>query len=403
MTTIKVKFHPSSSAGKEGAIYYQIIHGRQTRLLPSGLRIYPSEWDERTGMPACDKTHRRHKAISAAREDIRAAIGRIHRIIRILDSRGFTFTAGEIVDEIENYFHRYAFSSFMASIISELKLNGKIRTAETYTSAMSSFTMFLKGRGCTDIMLDAISPMLIESYEASLRARGNTPNTTSFYMRILRAAYNRAVDDGAIDDQRPFRHVYTGVDKTVKRALPLASIKRIKALDLTQNQGENLARDMFMMSFYLRGMSFIDMAFLRKSDLRGGYITYRRRKTGQTLTIAWTKEMQTLIDKYPSNTTPYLLPIITQQQSDERRNYRNSASRINRYLKSVGRKADIMIPLTMYCARHSWASAAKAKGIPLSVISEGMGHDSETTTQIYLASLETSVVDKANAIILRSL
>ena len=61
------------------------------------------------------------------------------------------------------------------------------------------------------------------------------------------------------------------------------------------------------------------------------------------------------------------------------------------------------MPLTMYVARHSWASAAKAKGIPVSVISEGMGHDSESTTQIYLASLDTSIVDSANSIILNSL
>lgn len=64
---------------------------------------------------------------------------------------------------------------------------------------------------------------------------------------------------------------------------------------------------------------------------------------------------------------------------------------------------DISIPLTLYVARHSWASAAKAKGVPISVISEGMGHDSETTTQIYLASLDSSVVDKANSLILKSL
>lgn len=63
----------------------------------------------------------------------------------------------------------------------------------------------------------------------------------------------------------------------------------------------------------------------------------------------------------------------------------------------------IKIPLTMYVARHSWASAAKSKGIPLSVISEGMGHDSEATTQIYLASLDTAIVDKANSLIISSL
>ena len=158
-----------------------------------------------------------------------------------------------------------------------------------------------------------------------------------------------------------------------------------------------------LMSFYLRGMSFIDMAFLKKSDLKNGYVTYRRRKTGQQLIIGWTKEMQMILDKYPENATDYLLPIIRNPGTNERCTYRNMGYNINHSLKKIAKMVGVQIPLTLYVARHSWASAAKAKGIPLSVISEGMGHDSEATTQIYLASLDTSVVDRANSLILKSL
>ena len=163
------------------------------------------------------------------------------------------------------------------------------------------------------------------------------------------------------------------------------------------------ARDMFMMSFYLRGMSFIDMAFLRKRDLSNGIITYRRHKTGQLINIRWIKEMQKIIDKYPHSRTQYLLPILGTPEVNERLAYKNSAYRINRHLKSIGIMAGINIPLTLYCARHSWASAAQSKGIPISIISEGLGHDSETTTKIYLASLDTSAVDRANLKIINAL
>lgn len=241
------------------------------------------------------------------------------------------------------------------------------------------------------------------SYESHLKHRGNTPNTISFYMRILRAVYNNAVDNEVIENRNPFRKVFTGAEKTIKRALNLTTIKKIKNLDLSLSPKTDFARDMFMMSFYLRGMSFIDMAYLRKTDLENGHMTYRRRKTGQQLTIEWTKEMQMILDKYPENPTRYLLPIITKEEGNQRRHARNVNESINHHLKKVAEKVGVLSPLTMYCARHSWASAAKAKGIPLSVISEGMGHDSEATTQIYLASLETSVVDKANALILKSL
>lgn len=133
---------------------------------------------------------------------------------------------------------------------------------------------------------------------------------------ILRAVYNRAVEDDIIEKRNPFRHVYTGGDKTIKRALPLAVIKKIKALDVSLTPALDYARDMFLMSFYLRGMSFIDMASLKKTDLKNGYVTYRRRKTGQQLIIEWTKEMQMILDKYPENKSDYLLPVIPDSTSD---------------------------------------------------------------------------------------
>lgn len=252
-------------------------------------------------------------------------------------------------------------------------------------------------------MLDCLTSEIMETYEAWHKQRGNSPNTISFYTRILRAVYHRAVEDDIIENRNPFRHVYTGVDKTIKRALPLSTIKKIKGLDLSISPPLDFARDMFIMSFYLRGMSFIDMAYLKKTDLKNGSIVYRRRKTGQQLTIAWAPEMQAILDKYPDNPTQYLLPIIKTEGINERCAYRNIGYNINHNLKKIAGMVGINIPLTMYVARHSWASAAKAKGIPLSVISEGMGHDSEATTQIYLASLDTSVVDKANSLILKSL
>jgi len=133
--------------------------------------------------------------------------------------------------------------------------------------------------------------------------------------------------------------------------------------------------------------------------LKNGILTYRRRNTGQELTIKWEKCMEEIVAKYPKNETDFLLPIIT-KQGNERKQYDNALHLFNYHLKDLSEMLQLQRPLTMYVARHSWASAAKAKNVPLSVISEGMGHDSEATTQIYLASLETSVVDKANKMIL---
>ncbi len=161
---------------------------------------------------------------------------------------------------------------------------------------------------------------------------------------------------------------------------------------------------MFLFSFYTRGMSFIDMAYLKKTDLKNGVIIYRRKKTYQQLSIKWEKCMAEIVAKYKDRSvTQYLLPIITNPLADERIQYRNAIYRVNTALKVIAEMAGLSMPLSMYCARHGWASVAKSKNIPLSVISEGMGHDSEETTRIYLASLDSNVIDKANSLILKDL
>ena len=400
MASIKVKFRPSTITNREGAIYYQVIHERKVRQLLTNYHVFPSEWDEKRSMVTTSQKNERKSLILSIRERIRWDVERLVKIDRKLDSNGLVYTADDVIDEFNRYSHEYSLFNFMEGIIAKLKQNGKIRTAETYKATLNSFKKF---RQDEDIMLDCLNSEVMEAYEAWHHNRGVTPNTISFYTRILRAVYNRAVEDDVIENRSPFRHVYTGVEKTVKRALPLEVIKKIKGMDLSLNAALDFARDMFMMSFYLRGMSFIDMAYLKKSDLKDGYVTYRRRKTGQQLTIEWTSDMQLVLDKYPENESEYLLPIIKTTGINERCAYRNVGYNINRSLKQITKMLSLNFRLTMYVARHSWASAAKAKGVPLSVISEGMGHDSETTTQIYLASLDTSVVDRANAMILKSL
>jgi integrase len=400
MTSIKVKFRPSTVVGHEGSIYYQIIHERKVRQLPACYKIFPEEWDDKRSTVATTHNSDRKPLILSIRERIKWDMERLAKIDRKLNATGLPYTIDDVIDEFNRYASEYSLFNYMESVIAKLKQKEKVGTAGTYRSTLNSFKKYMKDQ---DIMLDCITSETMEGYEAWLRNRGIIPNTISFYTRILRAVYNRAVEEDIIENRNPFHHVYTGVDKTVKRALPLAIIKKIKALDLSLTPSLDYARDMFMMSFCLRGMSFIDMAFLKKSDLKNGHLTYRRHKTGQQLVIAWTKEMQMLVDKYPENRSDYLLPIIRNPGTNERCTYRNVGYNINHNLKRIATMVGVAIPLTMYVARHSWASAAKAKGIPISVISEGMGHDSEATTQIYLASLDTSIVDRANSLILSSL
>lgn len=408
MASIKVKFRSSVIEGHKGLVYYQIIHGRKVRAVGSGHYVLPDEWDSARSTVRTAGNGVRTVELLAVRDDIRRDVERLTRIVRRLENNVLEYTVDDVAEAFVRHIRESSLTYYTECIISRLRQNGNMRTAETYRSALNSFQCFLESGNqaagaAHQFMLDCITPQVMEAFQAWHRNRGNTPNTFSFYARILRAIYNRAVEEGITEDRTPFRRVYTGVDKTVKRALPVKTVARIRKLELVGKPKLDYARDMFMLSFYLRGMSFIDMAYLKKSDLRNGYIIYRRRKTGQQLTIAWTPEMQAILDKYPPNPTQYLLPVIKKTDINGRYAYRNAAGSINESLKVISALLGIKIPLTMYVARHSWASAAKTKGIPLCVISEGMGHDSEKTTRIYLASLDTSLVDRANDIIIASL
>lgn len=296
---------------------------------------------------------------------------------------------------------RVTLFDYMRGTVARYRQYGQMRTSETYLSTLNSLMRYCGG---VDVALDGIDSEWVEGYRVKLKGMGLSPNTISFYLKHLRAVYNRAVDDGLVCDRRPFRRVSTSIERTAKRAVPLTVIKRLKMIDCNNDPSRLFARDMFMFSFYTRGMSFVDIAYLQKNNLRDNVLLYRRRKTNQQLCIHWEPCMERILEVYRADTSsPYLFSIINKGHNDPRRQYRNTLLRINRHLKEIGRGLGLQQPLTMYCARHSWASIARQEGIPISVISEGMGHDSERTTQIYLASLKSEVIDNANRKILNLL
>ncbi len=402
MATVKIKFRPSTIDGKQGTIFYQVIHKRVVRQQKTGYRLYDYEWNRHLSevvLLKCNENRKRY--LSEINDKIRMDVKHFQKIIADFEHSGYDYTADDIISEFATNIPENSIFSFMANVISNLKTLGKIRTSETYTATLCSFKRFRENK---DVALDDIDSDMMMAYEVYLKNHGVSPNSSSFYMRNLRAVYNRAVEKQLISQRYPFKHVYTGVDKTIKRAVPLKVIKRIKEMDFSMNPTFDFARDMFLMSFYTRGMSFVDMAYLRKKDLQNGVLSYRRRKTGQQLLIKWEECMQEIVDKYDTSQSNYLLPIIKPfSKIDERQQYIYAAHNINRCLKIIGKKLGLSVSLTLYVARHAWASIAKSKHVALSVISEGMGHDSETTTRIYLASLDTMAIDKANRMILKSL
>lgn len=282
------------------------------------------------------------------------------------------------------------------ALIGRLEQQGKYATSRNYRKTLESLQMFTK---TDNIHLSYITEMVVAEYEDFLIGRGVCRNSRSFYIRVLRAACNKAAKDGYQSPENGvFDRFFTGVDETRKRALNMVTLKRIANLDLSDDWEMDLSRDLFLFSFYARGMCFVDMARLSKDNIKNGILSYIRSKTGQSLSLRVEPCMERIIRKWARKTRGKMLfPILDQtgtKASYEQYQYR--LCRHNLMLKEIGRRVEAPFPLSSYAARHSWATTARDLNIPLSVISSGMGHSSERTTRVYLAQLDNNKIDMAN-------
>ena len=228
MTTIQVKLRHSGVQGKAGTIYYQITHRRKTRRIATCLRIAPEHW-----LPAAQRIA---PAISQTpegrllRHRIEHDIASLHRIVRELDTQGNGYGPDDIIMRFRIMEQRITVAESMRREIDELTNSNRLGTARNYRRALNSFMSFL---GAKDIPFSAVTESLIDEYNGFLIRRGVVRNTVSFYMRILRAVYNKAVRKYGIEQTYPFRHVYTGIDRTRQRAIDERFIAKLWRLDLT--------------------------------------------------------------------------------------------------------------------------------------------------------------------------
>lgn len=402
MATIRIKLRESKINGKAGTVYYQICHRRKNRQLTTKIHLFPEQWD----------AAREQIILTAGNEMVLDKCGRqiendvflLRQVVRELESRGMVYTLDDIITMFHSFLSRITVLEYMKTQITILLENKRLGTARNYSRTLRSFALFLHGE---DLLFARFTENVVMQYNVWLLKRGVRRNTLSFYMRVLRSVYNKAVRERLVEQTFPFNNVYTGVDRTRKRAVDESVIVRLQKLKLCASSALALARDLFVFSYCTRGMAFVDMAFLRWRDISNGVISYCRHKTGQYLTIRIEPCMESIIRRYErerAHSSAFVFPILfSDEPGTAYRQYQTALGYYNRQLKKLAELAGINIPLSSYVARHSWATTARNRNIPLSVISAGMGHTSERTTEIYLASLENSVIDEANQTILTML
>lgn len=294
---------------------------------------------------------------------------------------------------------------FITRTAKEMRLRGQFSAAKTRTSLLGGLSAFAGNRTLT---FTDLTPALLKTYEHHLLGRGRKRNTISLYMRTLHGICNRAGrEEVAHVPDNLFDGVFTGADPVRHRAVAPEVIRRIGGMELEgRNARLKFARDMFMLSFYLQGIPFIDLAHLRKCDLNDGMISYRRRKTGKPARLEVEPCALVIIERYAPQAggTVYLLPIIKMQGSaeEEQKRYESALRLYNKHLNRIGVLLGLDMPLTSYVARHSWATVAHDIGVDVADISTALCHSSEKMTRNYLQSFTTDRMTNVNRSVLRA-
>ena len=400
MATIKLKFRPSSVPEAEGTLYYQVIHKRKVKYISTEHHIYADEWDEKAETIVVAAESERKGTLAMIQCKIDKAFKQLRSILDRTERCHKDYTVDDLCKAFikeQTYKTVFVFLQEQATKKEQMK---RLGTARTYGNAYRRFKAF---REDVDLTFDELTPDMIECYEAWLIDRRLKQNSIRCYLRTLNTLLCKAVAEGLLSNRNLFSRVRLSYVKTTKRAISEKELKVIANLELPEHSTMALARDIFMFSFYMRGMPFVDIAYLRKTDLKNGMWTYCRRKTNQCLMVEWEKAQQKILDRYAHQTEngPYLLPIINKEDGTEYLQYQRMQTNINRALKKIGEMAELKMPLTTYVARHTWASVARDMNIPISIISEGMGHNSIKTTQVYLNSIDISRINEANKRIIK--
>lgn len=399
MTTVKLKFRPSSVPLAEGTLYYQIMHKRQVKWISTYLHIYKDEWNNSARILISPKSKRKTELDKIQRQ-IDWELELWNNILMEMANQHKHISINELCAAFNRTRTQKTVFTFLQEQVEKKEQMKRQGTAITYMNAYRRFKEFREDR---DLTFCDLSPDMMERYEAWLRNHRLKQNSISCYLRTLSTLLYKAHDEGIEIDRNLFSRVRLAYVKTTKRAISENQLKAIANLQLPKDSTIAFARDIFMFSFYMRGMPFVDIAYLRKSDLKNGSISYCRKKTNQFLTVEWEKETQDIVDRYAhmSPRSPFLLPIILKEDGTERRQYHRMLENINYSLKKIGEMIGLKMPLTTYTARHTWASIARNMNISISIISEGMGHNSIKTTQVYLNSIDVSKIDEANKKIIR--
>jgi integrase len=296
------------------------------------------------------------------------------------------------------------FKVFAEHLITEMYQLNKTGNALIYQTAVNRLLEFC---GNPNITFPEISYTLLEQFSHQLTVEGLKVNSISNYFRTLRAIYNKAIKQKVVERALyPFYDLKIKSERTSKRAVLRQDLAKLEQLRFEEKTAEWRALKCFLLSFYLIGVSFTDLAYLTMKNVVDGRVVYRRRKTHRNYSIMLFPQAESIINALHQAGAKYLLPILPNDINEDslaaKQFIHQWIKTTNKYLKRLGKEVGIEPSLTTYVARHTFATTAKKLGYSNELIAEALGHEyGNKITNIYLDSFDKEVVDEMHGRVIK--
>lgn len=405
---------PKSKSRKSGLypVVMRLYHYKY-RAIRMDVWTLPNGWDKKNQRLRKGAYVNKHLRIDELNSEMETKVFKARQVIKEIGSSIHKLTPDRLVQLIHEEWDKNPSSELKQRANNQLSLlewgntiiKRKLAANEPGTAKWlkGGIQALLKFNGTEDIPLYDITIALLKNFEAHHLGLGHSKNTISIYLRAIRSIYNGSVAEGEFTPTKNAFKAYK-IPKTVrtkKRALKKETFLQI--LDVAYEEDTPLwhTKNYALIMFYCRGMNFIDLVQLKVKNIVGGRLHYGRSKTGEPLSVEISEKLAEILGFYLSNKKPeqYLFPTNYDGSSKQFQKYKSQRRRMNERLRIIAKDAEIDSELTTYTIRHTWASIAKYMGISTALISEGLGHHSITTTEVYLKDFENRALDKMNELV----
>ncbi|MEM9884412.1 MAG: site-specific integrase [Bacteroidota bacterium] len=376
-------------------LVFRLSHQGKTANIPTKISVPQSDWNNRTRK--IKKTYKGTHSVIRLNNELEKKKADFLDIINDLndENRLDYLTANELKTLLVKPRQKSSFFQFTEDLIDQLNEAKRYGNARAYKSALGALKNFHEK---DTLDFEQISYSFLKKFETAHLKKGNSLNGLSTYMRTIRSVYNKAINTGIIPQEYyPFKHYKIKSEPTAKRAIDREKIKWILDLELATENPLFHARNYFLCSYLMNGITFIDMAFLKMGNIIDGRIQYKRQKTAKPYDIKITEQLASILDFYTKNKKKedFVFPIIRRKDElDQYSDMRWERKRYNENLKKIAKLCGIEEHLTSYVSRHSMATNLILNDVPINALSKMLGHSKLSTTEIYIKGLPTHIMDE---------